>query len=180
MNKKYPVKSKKSFKENAKVILPLMYDDFISCKDRVVNHPRLKLLLHRMRITGKPIRYIMEIIEPAYEAKFKECLNEIKDIIELMGEIHDCDVNIPELLSFLTEIRLYNRNLKNKTEWFSTSGILHLIKELRYKRKKMFEKLCKILDSWEKRDFKSRLISSMNVNSNILEMRKTKIRLSVN
>jgi CHAD domain-containing protein len=179
MYKRYPVKSKKSLKENVQVILPLMYDDFMSYKERVVNHPRLKLLMHRMRITGKPMRYIMEIIEHAYDTKFKECLNEIKDIIELMGEIHDCDVNIPELLSFLTEIRLYNRNLKNKTERFSTSGILTLIKELRAKRKTMFGELCKTLDSWEKGNFKSRLFTSMNVNSNIFEMRKTKNR-SVN
>jgi CHAD domain-containing protein len=180
MNKEYPVKSKKSLKENVKVILPLMYDEFMSYKESVVYHPRLKLLMHRMRITGKPMRYVMEIIEPAFDAKFKECLNDIKDIIELMGEIHDCDVNIPELISFLAEIRLYNRNLKNKTEQFSTSGILRLIQELRDNRKKMFEELCKTLDSWEKRNFKSRLLASMNVNQNIFEMRKTKIRSSVN
>ena len=96
-----------------------------------------------------------------------------------MGEIHDCDVNIPELVSFLYEIRLYNRNIKNKADRFSTSGILSLIKELRNKRKIMFEELCKTLGSWEKRDFNSKLLASMNVNSNVFEMRKIKNRSSV-
>jgi CHAD domain-containing protein len=86
MRKVYPVKKSRSLKENVKVILPLMYDDFMAFKNRVVNHPRLKIPMHRMRIKGKPMRYAMEYVEFAFSRRFHDCLDEIKDVIELMGE----------------------------------------------------------------------------------------------
>ncbi len=179
MKKKYPVKSKRSLKENVINILPMMLNDFMSYKEQVVNHPRQKKRLHRMRITGKPMRYIMEIMEPSFGGDFKFCLNGIKDVIELMGEIHDCDVNIPELINYLSEIRQYNRSLKSDIEKFSTSGILRLVKELRFNREKMFRELCTTLDKWEKEDFKTRLVNSLNVSSVFFEMRKTESKLSL-
>src|SRR5512138_3320522 len=112
----YPVKKKLSFRENTQAILPLIYDNFMSYKERVVNHPRLKYELHRMRITGKPLRYAMEYAESAFGDEFKKCMNEVKDIIDLMGEIHDADVIIPELHTHLKEIRHYNRTLPNREE----------------------------------------------------------------
>ena len=63
MKKIYRVKAKKSLRENIQKILPGMYDDFMSYKDRVIGHPLLKTELHRMRITGKPMRYAMEYAE---------------------------------------------------------------------------------------------------------------------
>ena len=46
MKRNYPVKKKLSFRENIQIIIPLIYDDFMSYKDRIVNHPRLK---HELR-----------------------------------------------------------------------------------------------------------------------------------
>src|SRR3970040_913871 len=97
MARTYPVKIKKSLLENSRTILPMMFDDFMLDKERVVNHPRLKKVLHAMRITGKPMRYIMELLEPSLGEDFKYCLNELKNVIELMGEIHDCDAAVEEL-----------------------------------------------------------------------------------
>ena len=128
MKRTYPVKKKLSFRENIQIILPLIYDDFMSYKDRVVNHPRLKQELHGMRISGKPLRYAMEYAVPAFSEDFKNCLAEVKNIIELMGEIHDADVLIPELYTHLKEIRRYNSTLANREERLTTNGILKLIK----------------------------------------------------
>ena len=161
MRKVYPVKKNRSLKENVKVILPLMYDDFMSFKDRVVNHPRLKIPLHRMRIKGKPMRYAMEYVENAFSKRFRDCLDEIKDVIELMGEIHDCDVNIPELNIHLTEIREFNQKVKVNAQRFPLKPVLLLIKELRTERMMMYKKLCETLNKWEKDDFRSKLVTSM-------------------
>jgi CHAD domain-containing protein len=162
MKKLYPVKKKLSFRENVQAILPLIYDDFMSYKDRVVNRPRLKHELHRMRIAGKPLRYAMEYAEPAFGDDFKKCLGEIKNIIELMGDIHDADVMIPELHMHLKEIRKYNRTLLKREERLTTNGILKLIKETKEKRNIMFDELCQTIIQWQNEGFRTRLIESMN------------------
>ncbi len=162
MKRIYPVKKKLSFKENIQTILPLMYDDFMSYKDKVINRPRMKHDIHQMRITGKPMRYAMEYAADTFGADFKLCFNEIKNIIELIGEIHDADVMIPEMNMHLREIRYYNRTLANRKEHLSTRGIRQLIRELRVKRVKMFEEFCIVIIKWLNEDFRSRLIASMN------------------
>ena len=174
MKKIYPVKKKLSFRENIQNVLPSMYDDFMSYSGKAVNHPRLKNVLHQMRITGKPLRYAMEYSEAAFGVEFKKCLTEIKYIIELIGEIHDTDVIIPELNLHLKEIRHYNRTLANRKERLSTGGITKLIKEQKEKRLEMFEEFCSIINRWINEDFRTHLISSMNAPANNLTILKPK------
>ena len=71
MKRNYPIKKKLSFRENIQLTLPMMYDDFMSNKDRVINHPRMKTELHKMRIAGKPLRYAMEYAETTFGLEFK-------------------------------------------------------------------------------------------------------------
>ena len=101
----YHVKRKNSFRENVIHILPQMFENMMKYKETVANHPRMKKVLHRMRITGKPMRYIMEIMEPYSGKEFSQCLHEIKNFLELMGNIHDCDV-------FISELKEYKRSLR--------------------------------------------------------------------
>ena len=157
----YPVKKHESFNENIDRILPMMFDKMMDYKDRVIGHPRLKTQLHRMRITGKPMRYIMEIMEPYLGKDFGICLQEIKKIIELMGDIHDNDVFISELREYLSEIRKFNRLKQDKHDKFVTVGLIKLIAELKIKRSKDYETLCEILNSWQKEDFLKKLTNSL-------------------
>ncbi len=174
MKRIYPVKKKLSFRENIQLTLPMMYDDFMSYRDKVLNHPRMKTELHKMRIAGKPLRYAMEYAETAFGAEFKKCLDEIKDVIELIGEIHDTDVLIPELGSHLAEIRRYNYTLINSKEHLSTRGIRQLIAELKEKRTKMYTEFCTIIIRWINEDFRLRLVSSINTPSYNLTIVKPK------
>lgn len=162
MKRIYPVKKKQAFRENIQRILPLMYDDFMSYKNKVLNRPRMKHELHRMRITGKPMRYAMEYSLSGFGEDFKNCLNEIKNIIELIGEIHDADVMIPEMNTHLKEIRHYNHTLQNRKEHLSTKGIRLMINELKTNRAKMFDEFCSTIIKWLNEDFRLRLIASMN------------------
>jgi CHAD domain-containing protein len=159
----YPVNIKKSFKENVINILPMMYDNMMKYKEHVIGHPRMKTQLHRMRITGKPMRYIMEIMETTLGREFKNKLQEIKNVIELMGDIHDCDVFIGELNGYLNEIRAYNRFKKSLNEKFNLKCIINLIQDLRKKRNESYESLCDILKEWEKNNFREKLITSMQI-----------------
>jgi len=161
MKKIYHVKSRESLRENIKNILPLMFDDFFSLKEEVVSFPLRKNALHRMRISGKPLRYTMEIGEYAFGGEFKKFLDEVKNAIELMGEIHDADVMIPEINLHIKEVRLFNRTLSDLSGRFSTKILRDYVIELRNNRRKMYFELCQKLDGWQKNDLKTRFIEAM-------------------
>jgi hypothetical protein len=161
MKRIYTVKNKKSLRENLRQVLPEMLDDVMRYKQVVVTHRLAKDVLHTMRIAGKPLRYAMEIAEYAFGEEFKKCLNEVKDTVEMMGDIHDADVMIPEIASQVSEIRMFNSTIPVYKEKISTSGLRKIIKELRQERKEKYELLSAKLNEWEKNDFRSRLVRAM-------------------
>jgi len=159
----YPVNKKLSLKENIQIILPVMYDDLMILKSHVVSKPMAKNTLHRMRIAGKPLRYAMEIGETAFGAEFTSCLEDIKNTVELMGEIHDADVMIPELNSHLRQIRMFNQRVPLFKEKITTKPLRDIINGLKGKRKEMYELLCTRLSEWERMKFKEKLMKSMGL-----------------
>lgn len=161
MKKIYRVKKKESLTENIRSVLPEMFDDLMSYSGIVMNYPLRKDDLHEMRKAGKPLRYTMELGEYCFSAEFKQCLDEIKEALELMGEIHDADVIIPELTMHIKEIRLFNNTLAEKTQRISTRSMRDAVSGLRESRRKMYAELCAKLGEWIKKDFRARLIKTM-------------------
>lgn len=161
MKRMYPVKNKKSLRENLQEIIPLVFDDIMMFKKIVSARPLAKIALHEMRKKAKPLRYAMEIGETAFGEEFAKCLAEIKDTLELLGDIHDADVMIPEIEIQVREIRLFNVTLPVYKERISTKGLRNIATELRAKRKELYVILCRKLNLWERRNFKRRLIMAM-------------------
>lgn len=71
-----------------------------------INDPARLTELHEMRIAAKHLRYSMEAFEPLHEKSLKKPIKIVKTIQEMLGDIHDCDVWIEYLPSFLSEERL--------------------------------------------------------------------------
>jgi enamine deaminase RidA (YjgF/YER057c/UK114 family) len=173
MKKSYPVKRKLSLKENIKAVLPLMWNNFLSFSGTVVSHPRMKMKLHEMRKIGKPIRYAMEITENAFDEHYRLCLKEIKEVLEIMGEIHDCDVNVHELTVYLKELRQFNKTVRDKSSKIPTSAGLRLIRELREKRQNLFAKFCLVIEEWERVKFNEKLLFSIGaLHNNVIPMNR--------
>ena len=61
--------------------------------------------LHQMRIAAKHLRYTLEVFAPLYGGQLKPGLKVVKEIQELLGEFHDCDVWLTFLVQFLEEER---------------------------------------------------------------------------
>jgi CHAD domain-containing protein len=79
----------------------LAYSAFITNPDRYRD-------LHNMRIAAKRLRYTMEIFAQAYEdrgADYAVILDHVKSIQEQIGEIHDCDVRLDAISSYLKSRR---------------------------------------------------------------------------
>jgi len=156
------VKPNKTFRENARVLVPSLFDEFFSYRNRVVAHPRLKDDLHKMRNAGKVLRYAMEFFEDAFDAEFSLCLKTVKQLLDVMGQVHDCDVNIPALGTQLKEIRAFNRATPNPDDRIRTKALVDLIRAEQHRRDTMFADACAMIAGWETENFRLRIIQSMN------------------
>lgn len=90
---------------NARRILQVRIDEVYSY-DGLVADPANVTELHDMRIACKRLRYLLEIFGIAFEADLEPFLEEVRGLQDLLGDIHDCDVQIPMLqghLRWLTE-----------------------------------------------------------------------------
>jgi CHAD domain-containing protein len=159
----WKIRPKKSFRENAVYALSAMYDHMMSYSSRVIDHPNLKAELHTMRIAGKPLRYTMEIYESSFGDVFRERLTEVKHLLELMGEIHDCDVNIPILEDHLKETVLFNKTVADHRERISTKSLRRLLSTLRTERRQKFYEVSGILKRWKQINYGKRIIDSLMV-----------------
>jgi len=62
--------------------------------------------LHDMRIAAKRLRYILEVTAEACFGPYAgTALKRTKELQDLLGEIHDCDVQLPRVLGRLEELR---------------------------------------------------------------------------
>ena len=64
--------------------------------------------LHDLRIAAKRVRYLLEVTGPCFGPYAVTAGKRARDIQNLVGEIHDCDVHLPEVLSLLSELRAHD------------------------------------------------------------------------
>ena len=161
MKPSWLIDRKKPLDRNIRLVIPAMYDRFIAHSGRVINHPRLVDELHRMRIDGKPLRYLMELCHDQYGEEFRACLKDIKEMIELMGEVRDCDVFIPVIRQHLEEVRYFNRRMNTRSERISLRDLRQLVRTIRDRRSSLFQEMAGRLLSWQQGGFKARLLNTL-------------------
>lgn len=162
MKKTYSIKKKSSLKENLKRVIPEMFDDFYSFAPVVINFPLRKNQLHEMRKAGKPLRYAMELGEYCFSPDFKLCLDEVKLSLDLMGEVHDADVMIPDISLHMKEVRLFNQTIKDSDQRLSTRQLRSSVARLRAQRRELYAELCAKLKLWGENNFRARIIAAMS------------------
>ncbi len=60
---------------------------------------------HRMRIDAKRLRYTMEICDPVYDGRLAPFIKAVKKVQSLLGDIHDCDVWVEDIETFIAQER---------------------------------------------------------------------------
>ena len=69
-----------------------------------VTHPARVRELHDMRISCKRLRYLLEIFQVAFTVDLEPFIDEVKALQDLLGEIHDRDVQVPMLHDHLERL----------------------------------------------------------------------------
>jgi hypothetical protein len=126
---------------NARRILAVRIDE-VWAYGPYVTHPGHVRELHDMRIACKRLRYLLEIFEIAFPADLGPFIDQIKDLQDLLGEVHDRDVQVPMLHDHLE--RLAERDAAAARELMRHAGPLGRMSQAR--REAAFERFRTQLD----------------------------------
>lgn len=99
MAKPRPVKGldpDRRLRPNARKVLAVRIEEVYSF-DGLVADPANVTELHDQRIACKRLRYLLEIFAIAFPDDLAPFIDEVKGLQDLLGDIHDCDVQIPML-----------------------------------------------------------------------------------
>lgn len=105
--------------------------------------------LHAMRISGKHLRYTMEVFAPVYSGELDPFILLMKNIQDILGEIHDDDVWVNWLPKFI------EKEKKRVEDYFGNTGPIvrllpglnHYVEDRQNAREKAFQTFLATWDS---------------------------------
>jgi hypothetical protein len=90
------IKPKRKIAPNARRIFAVRIDEVYSYEWAIAD-PANVTELHDMRIALKRLRYLLEIFSFGFTSDLSPHLEQVKRLQDLLGDIHDCDVQVPML-----------------------------------------------------------------------------------
>lgn len=150
-----------SLKSSGREVIPPLVDSFLAGIDLTCENEAHPEFLHTMRLQGKRLRYAMEMYLPAYGASFAQHLDSVKEVLSVMGRIHDLDVNLPILKKHVQLIDCYNAITNERSCRIAKASINKLIGRFEGERHERFLCLCLELSRWKAGAFRRRFIESL-------------------
>jgi hypothetical protein len=90
--------------ENAARIVRVRLDELRSFAPKALKPGRAKQQ-HDMRIAAKRLRYVLEATEFCFGRPAQVARRRARDLQEILGELHDCDVMLPRAQGHLVQLR---------------------------------------------------------------------------
>jgi hypothetical protein len=90
--------------DNAARIIRVRLDEMLSFAPAALEFERIGDQ-HDMRIAAKRLRYILETTEFCFGKPARTARRRARDLQDLLGELHDCDVMLPRVESHLATLR---------------------------------------------------------------------------
>jgi CHAD domain len=158
--------------DNAERIVRTRLDELCGFMPRAAD-PAEVTALHDMRIAAKRLRYVLEITHPCFGVYARDAVRLAKDLQDLLGEIHDCDVQVPEVVSVLNELidedadalaaahagaeDLPPSAMAEAPHVGRYAGLVALAVQLSGRRRLLFERFLELWRDYERRGFRARL-----------------------
>ena len=117
--------------------------------------------LHDLRIAAKRVRYILEAAEPVFGEPAKRGVKTMKQVQDLLGEIHDCDELLPLVARHTEKLRveddaaaLAGQQLPNRRKYRGLEALrAHTVAE----RERLYERFARKWAKLERDAFRARL-----------------------
>jgi CHAD domain-containing protein len=175
MAKPRPVKGldpDRRIRPNARKVLAVRIDEVYSY-DGLVADPAKVTELHDLRIACKRLRYLLEIFAIAFDDDLEPFIDGVKGLQDLLGDIHDCDVQLPEVAAFLEELvgedvasaGALPRDLAKAPNRRTYAGLVALQVHLRARRRALFEQFLELWRDYERKGFAARLAFALSERS---------------
>jgi CHAD domain-containing protein len=150
--------------DNAERIIAVRLDELTSFMPKATD-PEEVVALHDMRIAAKRLRYILEVTGDCFGPYAVSSVKMVKDLQDLLGEIHDCDVQLPEVAAFLEELMAEDvatagesaKDLARAPNRRAYAGLVALQVHLRARRNALFEQFLELWRDYERKGFAARL-----------------------
>jgi CHAD domain-containing protein len=81
---------------NAARIVKTRLGEMLSFSEAALD-PAARDAQHDMRIAAKRLRYVLEVVEPCFGEEAAAGRRAAKDLQGVLGDIHDCDVMLPQV-----------------------------------------------------------------------------------
>jgi hypothetical protein len=121
--------------------------------------------LHHMRIAAKRLRYVLEVAHPCFGPYARTAAKRLKALQDVLGEIHDCDVHLPEIRALLEVLVAEDAavaqadaaGVRAAPNHPAYSGLVTLQVHLRGRRAALHRDFVALWDDMERRGFRARL-----------------------
>lgn len=140
--------------------------------------PSEVVALHNMRIAAKRLRYVLELGDGCFGPYARTAVRWARDLQELLGEIHDCDVALPRVLERLDALReddalavlvqaggapdldpALAARAPNAGAW---RGLVTLSVHLRARRALLFSHFLALWERTAREDFRARVVDAVD------------------
>jgi hypothetical protein len=158
--------------DNAARIVRVRLDELTSFMPTAADADEL-VALHDMRIAAKRLRYVLEVTGSCFGTYAETAVKHVKDLQDLLGEIHDCDVQLPEVAAFLEELVQEDveaagadpRGLAKAPNRRTYAGLVALRVHLQARRRALFADFLEHWRDLERKGFAARLAFALSERS---------------
>jgi CHAD domain-containing protein len=139
--------------QQAYLITSLRQEEMLAY-DASVYHPEQVEELHAMRIAAKRLRYTIEVFAPLYDDGLKQPLQTTREVQDVLGDIHDCDVWVQVLPRFMEEERARTLEYFGHTRSFGrlAAGLMYLQQERQQHRAERYQEFVEFWRQTQKQD----------------------------